>query len=220
MPSKLSIWVEGIHDIKFLSDVLSECYGFVLEREIKSDTGECQLKRGEDEVRILQRKGKSQFVEQSEFEGKLKQKIDESDDRTHLFIIDADAGYDHQRGLISIATSGFNLGNVFLWPFNGIGDEYEAENLDLEQLLTVILQPQHQSLLDCWDIYEACLGDQYTKPAVKTKVYGIFEANHPPTHAGKTSCKEPNRNYRDQQLWDLNSSHLAPLKTFLDKHLN
>lgn len=108
--------------------------------------------------------------------------------------------------------------SVFLWPQNA---EHNHGNLnhDLEMLLVDIIQPQHTQIFDCWEQYESCLPDGYTKPAVKTKIYGFFEANYPSSEVGKNACKDPNRNYRDENLWNLNHESLNPLKTFLNTHL-
>ncbi len=78
--------------------------------------------------------------------------------------------------------------------------------------------------LECWNDFENCLSKDksLTIPAKKSKIYAYLECLHGVTNQEKDKCKDPNRDFQDESLWDiknLENPYISKLKTFLDKHL-
>lgn len=110
------------------------------------------------------------------------------------------------------------LGEIFLFPNNN-------EDGDFELLLEHIINKEHLCLLECFEMYEKCVGGhyddngnpKYTTPDRKSKIYAYIERL-------KKSRKEKER-FKNQKdfffdnptYWNLESEYLYPLKTFLQK---
>ncbi len=58
-----------------------------------------------------------------------------------------------------------------------------------------------------------------TTPAKKTKIYGYLEALLGESKSQKELIKEPNRNYKNTQHWNLDAAYLGALKGFLERNL-
>lgn len=112
------------------------------------------------------------------------------------------------------------LDDIFLFPNN-------KDDGELETLLENIINERNKPVFECWDKYEFCLkecastkiGKTLTIPAKKSKIYGYLEALLGHTKREKELVKDPNRNYREVEHWNLDADYLKPLKSFIQKHL-
>ncbi|MES1217693.1 MAG: hypothetical protein ABUT20_19460, partial [Bacteroidota bacterium] len=68
--------------------------------------------------------------------------------------------------------------------------------------------PEHNSILVCFDTYINCINDQYKRPTIKDKIFSYFDALERETKAER-------RNYLDNELFDINHENLQPLRNFL-----
>jgi len=81
----------------------------------------------------------------------------------------------------------------------------------------------NQPIFDCWNEFEQCLQDCASKkigkvltiPAKKTKIYAYLEVLLGETKKEKEKIKERERDYTEEQHWNLDSGFLEPLKQFL-----
>ncbi len=202
---EIKIFVEGIADVKFLKDYISEIYNIALKKE--------NIIKTKGWTNILSEKSNGEFIRN--------QIIKNSDDGgLNLIIFDADNSYNQRLEEINNWKERNNLEfEIFLWPNNsGTGD--------LETVLENIINPENSLIFDCWNNYEDCLikttikdrEQPLTTPARKTKIYGYLEALLGETKSQKKMIKEEKRDYKNIEYWHLNSSFLIPLKTFLDKY--
>ena len=105
----------------------------------------------------------------------------------------------------------------FLFPDN-------QSNGDLETLLSQIINQDNDVIFKCWEGYENCLKTSvrkegiFTTPARKTKIYAYLEALLGESNSEKDLIKERERDYQNQNHWDLNASALVNLKQFLDQY--
>jgi len=196
----IKFFVEGIADDKFLRDYISQKYNATLAKEdiIKSE--------GWTNIRS----------ENGEFIINAMQKNSDNNG-TNLLIFDADTSFSERLTEINEWKTQHNLEfEIFLWPNN-------QESGDLETVLENIINPNNRPVFDCWDRYESCLqsttiqgrSTPLTTPAKKTKIYGYLEALLGESKAQKKKIKEPNRDYRLSEHWDLNSEYLDALDGFL-----
>lgn len=201
----IKIFVEGIADIQFLKDFISDKYQTQLGKEDIIET--------KGWSNIFSEKSDGEFVKNQMFKN-----ID--NDGTNLLIFDADDNYPKRFQEINDWKNQNNLEfSMFLWPNN-------SDSGDLETVLEKIINPVNSSIFDCWDVYESCLrtktidgrDEPLTTPAKKTKIYGYLEALLGETRSQKDKIKERNRNYKNIEHWNLNSEHLNTLKTFLDNY--
>ena len=78
----------------------------------------------------------------------------------------------------------------------------------LETLLLNMVVDAHLGIFECFDQYEACLGDhRYQTPDLKARVYAYCHAL-----AIETGAK---KNYRSSSHWNLAAPCLDPLREFL-----
>lgn len=94
----------------------------------------------------------------------------------------------------------------------------------VEDLLENVINKKHSQIFECWNEFENCLSKDksLTIPAKKSKIYSYLECLHGVTNQEKDKCKDPNRDFQDESLWDiknLENPYILKLKTFLDKHL-
>ena len=107
--------------------------------------------------------------------------------------------------------------DLFLFP----NDKADG---DFETLLENIVNKEHECLLRCFEQYERCVAGhcdaagkpKYLLPTRKAKIYAYVESI-------KKSRREAERFkggkeffFDDSRYWDLNSSYLFPLRTFLE----
>lgn len=69
----------------------------------------------------------------------------------------------------------------------------------------------------CFDNYIKCIEslENTNTPINKSKVYAYLESIR---GYDKNKIKEENRDYNNNQIWNINSDYLIPLKNFLDKY--
>lgn len=98
----------------------------------------------------------------------------------------------------------------------------------LEELLIAVMNPVNKPVNDCWKRYENDLGKQSipwknppspTIPAKKTQIYAYLEALLGETRQEKKLIKEAERNYQNQNHWDLSTKGLEALCLFLKNNL-
>lgn len=193
---KKQFFVEGDADAKFLHDLILYWYG------INTSIG----KQGNENSDILIIGGKDNLL-------KLWGTIQRNSilDIHNIIIFDAD----------NFAEESLKLENLKrLYPFQFFLLPNHQKNGDLESLLVQLIHPQHQVIMDCWNIYETCLSTskQYTLPARKTKIYAYMEALVGGSGKEKEKIKEAKRDYLNSLHWNLDAETLQPLKTFLDNY--
>jgi hypothetical protein len=110
--------------------------------------------------------------------------------------------------------------DMFLFPNN-------KDDGALEDLLEQIINPQNAPVFDCWKKFENCLPTKttctkspLTIPAKKSKIYAYMEVLHGNTKAEKDKVKDPNRDFKNPQHWDLSATSIEPLGNFLHWHLD
>ena len=89
-----------------------------------------------------------------------------------------------------------------------------------------IINPQNAPIFDCWQKFEDCLPTKttctknpLTIPAKKSKIYAYMEVLHGETKSEKDKIKDPNRDFKNTQYWDLTAEAIEPLKIFLHNHI-
>ncbi len=133
----------------------------------------------------------------------------------NLFIFDADT-FEIESKNFKKYKSQFPIEH-FLLPDN-------QSDGDLETLLERIINQDNEAIFECWDSYENCLKTskrkegEFTTPARKTKIYAYLEALLGESKKQKTKIKETERDYQNQNRWDLNAPALVNLKQFLDQY--
>ena len=202
MKELYTIYVEGIADVRFLSQYIQHLFGVMVpeERIVKLD-GWTNLKgtTWQQRMRAITDKG-----------------------GTNIVIIDADNDIEARRSDILAWKTENDLDfELFLLPNN-------KDAGALEDLLENIINPNNRPILDCWEDYEKELVQldipgrtppPLTTPAKKTKIYGYLEALLGESNTQKELIKEINRNYENTQHWDLDAEYLEPLKEFLERSL-
>lgn len=202
----VKIFVEGIADIKFLSDYISFKYGVQL---MKDD--------------IIETKGWTNIKSDESHGGFVRNKMlqNSDDEGVNLLIFDADSDYnDRFKEITDWRTKSKLDFEIFLWPDNSNAG-------DLEVVLEKIINIKNAPIFECWGQYESCLKTKsiegrtspLTTPTRKTKIYGYLEALLGESKSQKKQIKELYRDYKRSDFWDLNSEYLNPLKYFLDKYI-
>ncbi len=201
MKGLYTIYVEGIADVRFLSQYIHHLFGVIVpeERIVKLD-GWTNLKgtTWQQRMRAITDKG-----------------------GTNIVIIDADNDIEARRSDVLLWKEENALEfELFLLPNN-------KDAGALEDLLERIVNPNNRPILDCWENYEQELVQldipgrtppPLTTPAKKTKIYGYLEAMLKPSQ--KELIKEVNRNYENTQHWNLEAEYLGQLKEFLEKFMS
>jgi hypothetical protein len=190
---EVTIFVEGIADAKFISDILKKYHK--TELVIKKD--------------ILFFEGKDKWEKTA---GLFRKSTAEG--KTNLLIFDADEDPTSRQKEIYKKREELGLSfELFLLP--GRNDPG-----DLETLLESIVPTDKVPVLNCFSSYEACLSkldfavhpnDRKTKIYVYTKSLTWVKKGR----ADEDPAKEVNRNYLDREIWNLESSYLQPLLEFL-----
>ncbi len=202
MKELYTIYVEGVADVRFLSQYIHHLVGVVIpnERIVKLD-GWTNLKgtAWQQRMRAITDKG-----------------------GTNIVIIDADNDIEARRSdVLSWKAENALEFELFLLPNN-------HDTGALEDLLENIINPNNRPIFDCWEKYEDELikldipnrtPPPLTTPAKKTKIYGYLEALLGDTKSQKELIKEAKRNYEETLHWNLDAAYLNPLKDFLTRHL-
>ncbi len=190
----VKVFVEGIADKKFITDYLRHLnIGYPNNFEIIPTGG------GWTKLPNLD----NQFIENT------------NDNGINLIIFDSNN--DPKQRRTDILDSKDSLGidfELFLLPDN-------QNSGDLEILLFNIINPKHQIIFDCFEKYQACLGNNsqlpYRMPTLKTKIYAYQDTLL--SKKNSYMAKEDSRDYRNPDHWNLDDKYLEPLKKFLSPHL-
>lgn len=202
MKELYTIYVEGVADVRFISQYIHHLFDIIVpeERIVKLD-GWTNLKgtTWQQRMRAITDKG-----------------------GTNIVIIDADNDIDAKRSDILAWKTENNLDfELFLLPNN-------KDAGALEDLLENIVNPNNRPILKCWENYEKELvkldipgrtPPPLTTPAKKTKIYGYLEALLLDSKSQKELIKEKNRDYEETQHWNLDAEYMKGLKEFLGKNL-
>lgn len=196
----MKIFVEGIADEVFLAHFIEDTFG------IKPDRKSLFVKTG----------GYTNIEHNALPEFSL------TTDQVNLVIFDADypsnrGGYGIRKTYIEQVKAKFQIKfELFLYPNN-------SSDGDLETLLCDIISDEHRRIFECWDGFEDCISKAkkgYSIPARKSKVHTYLEVLHGNTNAEKEKCKEKNRNYLDNTIWNLKHPSLEELKKFLTPYFS
>lgn len=198
---KIKIYVEGVADAKLIQDLILEIYQMKMIFDKSGKYGE---------PNILITNGKTNL---DKFKPQFK--INSENDILSIVIFDADIFNDENDKFIALKKE-FPI-EYFLLPDN-------KSNGDLETLLAQIINQDNKVIFKCWEGYENCLKTStrkegiFTTPARKTKIYAYLEALLGESNSEKDLIKERERNYQNQNHWDLNAPALVNLKLFLDQY--
>jgi hypothetical protein len=209
MDLPIRIFCEGISDQRFLRDFLKVHYEINISDE--------DLK-------------KNRYIENMGSWNKLPSldlKIKESySDYTSLLFLDADdekvtdkPGFEATIKFVNELMTAWNWTkyDIFVLPNH-------QDKGTVEDLLENVINKKHSQIFECWNEFENCLSKDksLTIPAKKSKIYSYLECLHGVTNQEKDKCKDPNRDFQDESLWDirnLENPYILKLKKFLDKHL-
>lgn len=209
MDLPIRIFCEGISDQRLLRDFLKVHYNIDISDE--------DLK-------------KNKFIENMGSWNKLPSldlKIKESySDYTSLIFLDADdekvtdkPGFEATIKFVTKLMTAWNWTkyDIFVLPNH-------QDKGTVEDLLENVINKKHSQIFECWNEFENCLSKDksLTIPAKKSKIYSYLECLHGVTNQEKDKCKDPNRDFQDENLWDiknLENPYILKLKEFLDKHL-
>ncbi len=183
------IFVEGIADVKFITDYLKFLN---LSNIYVSKIG------GVGEI----------INTKKDFQVNLERGL------KNILIVDADLDFNNRKN--EIENLGVILDyeiDLFIFPNNSENGDLETllENI-INQNNNSIFECWN-SYEDCLNYND----NKYTTPARKTKIYAYLEALLGETNKEKDQIKEKERNYLNKDHWDLDSEYLEPLKTFLLK---
>jgi hypothetical protein len=204
---EIKIFVEGIADKVFIHDFISFHFNIQL-----------------DDKNIITTEGWNLVEKNAQNSGMIinQMQINSDNNGTNLVIFDADNDFETRKSQILAWRDKQQVDfELFLWPDN-------KKNGDLEVMLENIINPVNQPIFDCWSKYENCLkkvtiegrDTQLTLPARKTKIHGYLETLYGPSNKQKKKAKEPNRDYRNEDHWNLNDGFLSPLKDFLERYFH
>jgi hypothetical protein len=183
-----TILVEGKADKKFIEDLVK------ISNRINSTDFEIKIASGYTEIPKL----KNLLLETHNYGGK------------NLIILDADDNPDEKREKIQELSKNIEIPLLlYLLPDN-------KNNGNLEDLLLECVKTDKQKIIDCFECYESCLKESggYNTPNKKAKIYAYCEALLMKNKIKE--AKEENRDYLNEQMWDLNTPNTNKLFTFLE----
>ncbi|MDR3367288.1 MAG: hypothetical protein LBO71_10045 [Prevotellaceae bacterium] len=214
---KFKIFVEGNADQRFLHHYVEKLFGIPLIYTTKGALRDIVSADGWTAIKSSGKKGEDirEDMRRNTAEGGI-----------NLAIFDADfaangGGFGARKAEIEEWKINYGLNfELFLFPNNH--DDGALENL-LEQIINI----QNAPVFDCWERFENCLPTKttcaknpLTIPAKKSKIYAYMEVLHGETKSEKDKIKDPNRDFKNEQHWNLNAPALEPLKAFLHAHLD
>lgn len=202
MKDVFTIFVEGIADVVFIKQYVRHIFGVTIpDNRIEKLDGWTNLKGWTWQQRM---------------------RTNTANGGTNIVIIDADDNIDARRSDVLAWKQQHELEfELFLLPNN-------KDAGALEDLLENIINPNNQSVMDCWQTYEGELAKvriptktppTLTIPAKKTKIYAYLETLLGKSKAQKELVKDAKRNYENTQHWNLDAEYLEPLKEFLNNNL-
>ncbi len=206
----IKIFVEGVADVKFISDFVEASFGAVLAEQAVHNCMGWQNIDSIDSINAFK-------------ECKFK-------DITPIIIFDADnlekqnGGVTNRKAEIVSRLKDKNIeireSLVFLFPSND-------NDGDLETLLEGIINEVNKPIFDCWEALEGCLnrkgeemGKAFNIPAKKAKIHTYCTILLPDSNSGREKAKEAKRDYKNSDHWDLNHDSLKPLKDFLAQYFS
>lgn len=132
----------------------------------------------------------------------------------NLIIFDADSdknggGYEKRKNDLLAKLTELNIvASIFLWPDNNSDGDFET------MLESIARKDLHERFFGCYNDYELCLGDEYLCPNRKGKLHTYVTAMKL-TKKQRDKIGSGHWLFEDENLWDLNSPQLNPLKDFL-----
>lgn len=205
----IRIFCEGTSDQRFLRDFLNVHYNIdISDKELNNN-------------KYIQNLGSWNKLKVQ------KEQITETfSEYTSLIFLDADdekvtdkAGFKETLTFVENLMTEWNWTkyDVFVLPNH-------QDNGTIENLLENVINIKNKKIFDCWDEFEDCLSKDHslTIPAKKSKIYSYLECLHGVTNQEKDKCKDPNRDFQDENLWDiknLENPYIKKLKDFFDIHL-
>jgi len=212
MIKKVRIYVEGINDIVFLKNYLETVFNFKIDYQGKKDTFENEKVLGS----FVATKGWGKIntsYYHKEFEDNANKGF------TTLIILDADTihndgGFGVRQAQVEAVQATIPF-EYFLIP-NGGGDGY------LETLLSNIIVEEYRDALQCLRGQDECLRAANASITGKQlKVSPDKAADKAVMNTFMSRLKNEGQNkFKDATIWNLNHVYLAPLKNFLQAHLN
>ena len=190
MDLSIRIFCEGISDQRFLRDFLKVHYGISISNE--------DLKKNE----FIENMGS--WNKLTSLELKTKERYS---DYTTLIFLDADdekvidkPGFEATIKFVTELMTEWNWTkyDIFVLPNH-------QDTGTVEDLLENIINKEHSQIFECWNEFESCLSKNksLTIPAKKSKIYSYLECLHGVTNQEKDKCKDPNRDFQDENLWDI-----------------
>ncbi len=190
--AEITLIVEGAEDIRFLQDFIWLHFN---KKEIQIDE-------------FINIGGKSETLHAAQVN--IQTKTDKGS--LNVLIFDAD-DKDHKSTLININSKARKLeltfDHIFLFP-----DDKSKGNL--ESLLKSSVTKGNEKLFDCIEAYANCRADLNLKnprPIDEKEKIRIYQGSFVETSKVKGSA----RSYHNNDIWDLHSPALLPLKNFLAK---
>ena len=188
------IYTESKADTKFLKDYIQEIFSLAL------NDGDFDTLGGWSGYKVR---------------GTLNASIQQNNlnEKISILILDADVDFKQRQQEVISDFQSFDIPfDLFFFPNNS-----SAGNL--ESLLAEIAADK--KLMDCFLEYEKCVS-LYPKKLNDSRIYSYLDMllhENNKDENGKDLRKEENRNYRNQDHWNLHSTYLDPLKGFLTKHM-
>lgn len=186
---KVSIFVEGPYDKKFIEDLLKF------------------LDPPGNKIKPIVIEGYTNLIN-------FKTEIEKTNDLKgkNFIIFDADNNKNKKKTQIGKIEKELDCSIDYFFMPN------DHDNGDLEDLLMKMINPKHQVIFDCFDSYQKCLTSStrnYTLPNKKARIFAYCEAILDKKEDEMIDGKK--RDYLDTRLWDLHAEFLNPLKIFLEK---
>jgi hypothetical protein len=147
---------------------------------------------------------------------------DKTDNDINIVIFDADDAYNgggykiRYQELLNVQNQMKVEFDLFLWPNN-------HDDGDFESLLELMINSEHQGMLDCYDGFEKCVsrrdskGELYKLPGRKAKMYTYISI----MNLSKTERDKLSKGYylfEDERYWNLDAPAIKPLKDFLKQY--
>ena len=188
----IALAVEGKHDVRFLTDFITEHF----QKESEKDYYFIQLD-GKDNLKLEEKK----------------KRILESNDKGDkiLIVLDADNDCQGRKQLLESYKNNNALDcDYFTMPDNN-------NSGDLEDLLFSLIPEPKAGFFGCFATFEQCvigLGDGFEVPLKKSKVYAYLDSTNRDEQNDAAI-----RTYLND-CWDLNSVSVNPLKDFLAQYFS
>jgi hypothetical protein len=194
MTEQISVIVEGKEDFRFIQDFIDFHFKKQLARNSFIEIG-----------------GKSETIHLSQ--AKIQTSTDSG--KLNIVVFDADDN-DYQSTLAKLKAKGQELlltfDNIFLFPNNN-------SKGNLESLLKDSVTKGNEKLFECIEAYASCkaaLNLKNPRPIDEKEKIRIYQGSFVEPNRVKGS----ERSYLDNNIWDLNSPMLIPLKEFLGEFFN